>query len=56
VISLFAKIFDVSPEKACLVAIPKLSENAKKMAEIYKIVTIEAKNLEEALTQVKQNI
>jgi hypothetical protein len=56
VISLFAKIFDVSPEKACLVAIPKLSENAKKMAELYKIVAIEAASFEEAVAQVKQNL
>ena len=43
VIALFAKMYDVSPEHAFLVAIPKLSENAKKMAELYNIKVIEAK-------------
>jgi hypothetical protein len=49
VIALFAKIFDVSPERAFLIAIPKLSENGKKMAELYNIEIIEAKNQKEAI-------
>jgi hypothetical protein len=53
VIALFAKIFDVSPEKAYLIAIPKLSENAKRMAELYNIHAIEAKNQEEAIKVLK---
>ena len=44
IIALFAKIFDVSPEKAYLIAVPKINENAKKMAELYNIQAIEAKN------------
>jgi hypothetical protein len=56
VIALFAKIFDVSPEKAFLIAIPKLSENAKKMAELYSIHTIEAKNQTEAVKALKENL
>jgi hypothetical protein len=56
VIALFAKIFDVSPEKAHLIAIPKLSENGKKMAELYKIRAIEAKNQEEAIAALKENL
>jgi transcription elongation factor Elf1 len=53
VIALFAKIFDVSPEKAFLIAIPKLSENGKKMAELYNIHAIEAKNQNEAIKALK---
>jgi hypothetical protein len=53
VIALFAKIFDVSPERAFLIAIPKLSENGKKMAELYNIQVIEAKNQKEAIKALK---
>jgi len=56
VIALFAKIFDVSPEKAYLIAIPKLTENGKKMAELYKIRTIEAENAKEATVLLKASI
>jgi hypothetical protein len=56
VIALFAKIFDVSPERAYLIAVPKLSENGKKMAELYKIHAIEAQNQDEAIASLKQKI
>jgi hypothetical protein len=56
VIALFAKIFDVLPEKAFLVAIPKLSENARKMAELYSIKAIEAKNQAEAVILLKEKL
>jgi hypothetical protein len=56
VIALFAKIFDVSPERAYLIAIPRLSENGKKMAELYKIRAIEAKNPEEAVAALKESL
>jgi len=56
VIALFAKIFDVSPEKAYLIAIPKLSENGKKMAELYNIDSIEAENQEEAIVSLKKKL
>jgi hypothetical protein len=56
VIALFAKIFDVSPERAYLIAIPKLSENGKKMAELYKIRAIEAENQEEAIASLKESL
>jgi hypothetical protein len=49
VIALFAKIYDVSPENAYLIAIPKMSENGKKMAELYSIKLVEAKNQKEAI-------
>ncbi|MEM3000365.1 MAG: hypothetical protein QXX34_07570 [Candidatus Bathyarchaeia archaeon] len=56
VIALFAKIFDVSPEKAYLIAIPKLSENGKRMAELYKISAIEAETHEEAVASFKKSL
>ncbi len=56
VIALFAKIFDVSPERAYLIAVPKLSENAKKMAELYNIRAIEAKNQDEAIASLKEKL
>ncbi|MDH5459457.1 MAG: hypothetical protein OEW71_00265 [Candidatus Bathyarchaeota archaeon] len=49
VIALFAKIYDVSPDNAYLIAIPKVSENGKKMAESYNIKIVEAKNQKEAI-------
>jgi hypothetical protein len=56
VIALFAKIFDVSPERAFLLAIPKLSDNGQKMAELYKIHAIEAKNQEEAIASLEAGL
>ena len=56
VIALFAKVFDVTPEKAFLVAIPRLSENAKKMAELYSIRAVEAENQDEAVKALKANL
>jgi hypothetical protein len=54
VIALFAKIFDVSPDKAYLIAIPQLGENGKRMAELYNIQVIEAKNQKEAIKAFKE--
>jgi len=56
VIALFAKIFDVSPDSAYLIAIPKISENGKKMAELYNIKVVEAKNREEAVRALKDRL
>ncbi|MBT8171758.1 hypothetical protein KJN74_02665 [Candidatus Bathyarchaeota archaeon] len=53
VISMFAKIFDSKPEKACLVAIPKMSENGRKLAKLYKIKLIEAVDQNTALEALK---
>ena len=44
IIAMFAKIYDVAPDKACVVAVPKVSENGKKLAVLYKIDVIEAKD------------
>jgi hypothetical protein len=49
VIAMFAKIYDVEPERACLVAIPEITENGKKMAKLYNITLIEAKNSKDAV-------
>lgn len=56
IIALFAKIFDVTPEKAYLIAVPKLNDNAKKMAELYNIQAVEAKNPDEAVAVLKQKM
>ena len=56
VIALFAKIFDVSPHNAYLVAIPRLSENGKKMAELYNIKVVEAKDQKEAIKSLATTI
>jgi len=53
VISMFAKIFDTTPERACLVAIPKMSENGRKLATLYKIDLIEAKDQNSAIDALK---
>ncbi len=56
VIALFAKTFDVSPNKAYLVAIPYMNENGRKMAELYNIQIIEAKNEKEAIGNLEASI
>ena len=53
VISMFAKIFDVTPDKACLVAIPKMSENGRKLASLYKIDLVEAKDQNTVIEALK---
>jgi hypothetical protein len=49
VIALFAKVYDVAPDKACLVAIPEMNESGKKLATLYKINLIEAKDQKEIM-------
>jgi len=49
VIAMFAKIYDVTPDKACVIAVPKINENGKKLAVLYKINVIEAKDQAEVL-------
>jgi len=53
VIALFAKIYDVSPAHVCLIAIPKINENGKRMAKLYNIDLIEAKDQNEAISGLK---
>jgi len=54
VIAMFAKIYDVAPDKACLVAIPKMSENGKKLASLYKIELVEAKDQNEVIKALEK--
>jgi hypothetical protein len=56
IIALFAKVYDVSPDSAYLIAIPALSENGKKMAELYKIQVIEARNQKDAIEAFKDKV
>ena len=53
IIAMFAKVYDVAPNKAYLIAIPKMSENGRKLADLYKIELIEAKNQKEAMTTLE---
>jgi transcription elongation factor Elf1 len=53
VIAMFAKIFDATPDRACLVAIPKMSKNGRKLATLYKINLVEAKNQSMAIDSLK---
>lgn len=56
IIALFAKIFDVSPDNAYLIAIPMISENGKKMATLYNIQIIEAKDQNEVVKALKEKM
>ncbi|MCW4045104.1 MAG: hypothetical protein NWE94_06265 [Candidatus Bathyarchaeota archaeon] len=56
VIALFAKIFDVSPDRAYLIAIPQLNENGRKMAQLYNIRAVEAKDAKEAVKTFKEKL
>ena len=53
VASMYAKIFDVTPTQSILVALPKLTEKAKRLAGLYRISTIEAENSQQAADQIK---
>jgi len=53
IIAMFAKIYDVAPDKACVIAVPKINENGKKLAVLYKIDVIEAKDQNEVLKALK---
>lgn len=56
VIALFAKIYDVSPESAFLVAIPKLSENGNRMAQLYNIKVVEGRDAKEITQALKEKL
>lgn len=53
VIGMFAKVYDVSPDNACLIVIPKISDDGKRLAALYKIKVIEAKSRKEAVERLK---
>ncbi|MGB9778660.1 MAG: hypothetical protein ACPLW8_04570 [Candidatus Bathyarchaeales archaeon] len=54
IIDTFAKSFDSNVEKALLIAMPKVSENGRKLANLYKIRLIEAKTPKEALDKIEK--
>ncbi len=54
VISMFAKIFDTNPDRACLVAVPQMSENGKNLANLYKIELIEAQDQNKAIESLRR--
>jgi ribosomal protein L37AE/L43A len=56
VIALFAKMFDVSPENAYLIAIPKINDNGKRMAKLYNIHLIEVKDQKDATRFLKEEL
>jgi len=56
VIAMFAKVYDVAPNKACLIAIPQMSENGRKLADLYKIELIETKDQNEAMKALEASI
>jgi hypothetical protein len=56
VIEMFAKAFDSQVDSAFLIAIPKISETGRKLACLYKIKVVEAKNPEEAITKMEEQM
>jgi len=46
----------VAPDSAFLIAIPKLSENAKKMAELYNIKVVEARDSKEVMKALRDKL
>jgi hypothetical protein len=56
VIALFAKSYDVSPDSAYLIVIPKMNDNGKRMAELYNIQIVEAKSHKEATKALKEKM
>jgi len=56
IISMFAKVFDVIPHKACLIAIPKMSDNGRKLADLYKVKLIEAEDQNVAIKALEATI
>ncbi len=48
-------MFDVSPTQTILVAIPRLSEKAKKLAALYRISVIEASDSQQAAELLKEH-
>lgn len=56
IISMFAKVFDVAPNEACLIAIPKMSANGRKLADLYKIKLIEAEDQNAAIKALDATI
>ena len=56
IIEMFAKTFDSAVDKAFLIAIPKVSESGRKLANLYKIHVVEARTPHEALEKLKATL
>lgn len=54
VASMYASVFDVAPSQSIIVAIPGMTEKAKKLAGLYRITVIEATDSENAADQLKE--
>ncbi len=54
IIAMFAKVYDVAPDRAVLIAIPRMSENGRKLAGLYKIELIEGRSQREALKALEK--
>jgi hypothetical protein len=53
---MFAKTYDSNIENVILIAIPKISENGRKLANHYEIRLIEAKTPEETIEKIKETL
>lgn len=56
VIAMFVKVFDASPDRAYLIAIPKMNDNGKKLAALYNIKLIEAKDQNNAIKSLEASV
>ena len=56
IIAMFAKVYDVAPDRAVLIAIPRMNANGRKLAELYKIELIEGLNQGEALKALQKTL
>ncbi|KPV62531.1 MAG: hypothetical protein AOA65_1771 [Candidatus Bathyarchaeota archaeon BA1] len=52
-IAMFAKAFDTNPAQSILIAFPKLSDTGKKLAGVYKISVVEARNTDEVIKKLR---
>jgi len=53
VVGLFAKIYDCKPDKPIIVAIPRLSAESMKLANLYRIQVFEGSGLEEIMKKLR---
>jgi len=56
IISMFAKMFDVKPDRAIIIAVPGMSEVGRRLAESYKIDLIEAGGVDELRRKLEKTI
>jgi hypothetical protein len=54
VLSLFIKVYDIGAKNAILCAVPSLVPQAKKLASLYKIIVIEARDRNDATARVAE--